>query len=463
MSNKKDGMVLAEILLAGTIISIAVASAVIVLGSLQNMLIDSQDGFEAQLKAREEIEKIHLMNFQDVSSYKVSDGVFNTDVSVSYRNDFTTDVTADVSWYEGTFQKHRIFNDEIVDWKRASGALDCDWLDQSKGILSSINFGSLNIDDENLITDVVALGNYVYVSADSATSSLPDLYVINVSDFHNSKIVGHLNTGPGIAAISAASHYVFAANAGSYQMQIIDVADPTHPSLVSQAKLPGAIISGSAGFGNSVHFFDNKMYIGLNKNAGPEFYVVNVSNPSSPITLGSYEIGSTVNGIDVQGYTAVVVSPGQSSVLLLDVSNPLYISEISRTTLDGWQTQGAQSVEMLGKNIFVGRNQGGFYSPDPEFLSINRDSLASTTAGLKIGATVGKVLNFGNYLYVVTSNAGSAFQIFHNEVSENASTTLSVSMSSTLSSRGIAVSCNKDAMYVVTQDVRDFFHIFSLP
>jgi hypothetical protein len=460
---KTKGMILAEILLAGAVLSLALGSVVIIIGGLQSMLVDAQNSFDAGLLAREEISLAHIADFDGINSFEKTDGLFTTTFSASYRNAFTTDISADVSWYEGSFQKRRVINDQIVDWRRAPGAIDCDWLDGAKGTLSPVNFGPLNIESGNPITGVTALGDFVYVSADSATSSLPDLYVLDVSDINGPKIVSRLNTGPGIASVAAAGHYVFSANAGSYQMQIVDVADPVHPVLVSQAKLPGVVISGSAGFGQSVHFFDNKMYIGLVKNVGFEFFVVDVSNPQLPVALGSYEIGSTVNDIDVQSARAVVVTPGQTSVFVLDVSNPAVILEIAHTSLDGWQTQGAKSVEMLGPNVSVGRTLGGFYSPFPEYVLLDRDTISSTTASLKIGASIEDILAFKDYLYITTSDVAAAFQILHNSTSDIPLSAPTIVMTAPLSSRGVALTCNNKAMYVVTQSDQDFFHIFSLP
>lgn len=457
------GMILSEILLAGAIISFALGSAIVVVGGVQSMLVSVQNGFEAQLLARQEISLAHLVAFDDLVSFEKTDGFFTTVFSVSSRNDFSTNILADVFWHEGLFQKHRSLSDQVVDWEHAFGSIDCDWLDNANGHLSAVNIGALDVDYGNVITGVAALGDFVYVSTDGATAVLPDLYVVDVQDIQNPRIVGYLNTGPGIASIAAAGHYVFAANAGSYQMQIIDVVDPFGPTLVAQAKLPGAVISGSSGFGQAVHFFDDKMYIGLVKNAGPELYIVDVGDPRLPIALGSYEIGGTVNDIDVQSGRAIVVAPGQPSVFLLDTSNSSEISEIDNVTFTGWQTQGAKSVEMLGSAVSVGRTLGGFYSPNAEYVLLNRDSINSTSAGLKIGASVEDILGFNDYLYLTTSDAETAFQILHN-VAPSASPNPPVSvMTAALSSRGVALTCNSKAMYVVTQNDRDFFHVFSLP
>ena len=454
-----NGMVLAEILLAGAVISIALASSVIIIGNIQMMLVGMQKSFEAQLITRNEIVLAHLTTFSDLVSFEKNLGEFSFDYLVKYRNSFTKNIEAKVSWFEGPNQKHRMYTDQIVDWKNAFGAEDCDWLDNSRGELVQISLGALDVDNGNLITGVAASGNFVYVSADSATSSLPDLYVIDVHDIQNPKIVSQINTGPGIASIAIAGGYIFVANAGSYQMQVISVVDPTQPVLVSQAKLPGSVISGTGGFGNVIHYFNKQIFIGLNKNAGPEFYIVDVSNPQAPIFLGSYEIGSSVNDIDVSGGKAVVVTPGQLSVLSVDISNPTVISEISHTTLNGWQTQGSQSVEMFGEEIIVGRTLGGFYSPNPELVSVSSDLLISTsTTNIKINASIENIFAFNDYLYVVTSDPDKAFEVIHKTKDG-----FEISTSSRLSSRGVVLTCNNKAMYVVTQNYADFFHIYSLP
>lgn len=452
--NKKSGMILSEIFLAGAIISFALASAVIVIGSMQSMVVGAEKGMEAQLRANAEIAQAHLLPFDEITSFQKSDSDSTTTFSVSPRNAFTTNISADISWYEGATIKHRAINDQIVDWQNASGAESCDWLDNAKDNLSVVPTNVLYIESGNLITDVSALGDYLYVSANGATSTLPDLYVIDVHDIKNPVIVSRLNTGPGIASVATAGHYVYVANAGSFQMQIIDVADPIHPVLISQAKLAGAVISGTAGFGQSVHYFDHKMYIGLTKNAGPEFFIIDVINPHAPILLDSFETGSMVNDIDARDGFAVVVTPGQGSVILLNTKNPQNIFEINRTTLAGWQTQGAQSVEISGQNIFVGRTLGGFYSPYSELMVFDKKTLATSSADIKTLATVENILSFNDYLYVVTNDDTAGFRVLHNG---------QVEKSFNLFSRGVALTCNNHAMYVVSQGFMDFLRIFASP
>lgn len=450
--NKKAGVVLSEILLAGAIISFALASVVIVVGSMQSMLVGTEKGFEAQLIANREIAQAHLVSFNEITSSQKSDGDFTTTFSVTPRNAFTTNISADISWYEGVTKKHRIFDDQIVDWENASGAESCDWLDSAKSDLSPVRTDVMYVESGNIITDVSALGDYLYVSANGATSTLPDLYVIDVHDIKNPVIVSSLNTGPGIASIATAGHYVYVANAGSFQMQIIDVADPAHPILMSQAKLAGALVSGTAGFGQSVHYFDHKIYIGLTKNAGTEFFIVDVTSPRMPTLLGSFETGSMVNDIDARDGFAVVVTPGQGSVILLNTKNPRSISEISRVTLSGWQTQGAQSVEISGQNIFVGRTLGGFYSPYPDFMVFDRKTMATSSADVKTLATVENILSFNDYSYIATNDDGAGFRVLHNG---------QVEKTFGLFSRGVALTCNSRAMYVVSQSFMDFLRIFS--
>jgi hypothetical protein len=452
-------LVLSEILLAGAIITFALASVIIVIGSLQSMSITLQNSFAASLVAQQELAMLRLRDFDELLSFQKNDEYFDTNIVVSYRNYFSADVVVDVSWSENSVEKHYALNDQIVDWKNAGGKLDCDWLDEAEGKLSSLDFDALFIDEGNLVTDAVALGDFVYVSTDSATSSLPDLYVVNAADIHHPQIISKLNTGPGIAAISAVNNYIFVANAGSYQMQIIDVTDPVLPRLVSQAKMPGAVVQGSEGFGHSIDFFDDKVYLGLTKNSGPEFFVVDVINRNTPIFLDSFEVNGAVNGISARKNFVVLGNAGQNSLYLLDNTNPQSISEIARTTLTGWQTQSVESIEILGQQIYVGRSLGGFYSPNPDLVALNRAHLATgitSTTSLKINSTIEDILAFNNFLYIATNDLNKTFQILETP-SFHASNTFS------LPSRAMAVTCNNNAMFVVSENNQDFFHIFYLP
>ncbi len=461
--NHKAGFVLSEVLLAGAILSIALASCITVIGSWQSMIVDTDRAFQALILARAQLAQLHSVSFIDLAlgqkNNEKQNADFATDVSVSYRNSFLAEVSIEISWFEGQLRKRRAVTDEIVDWKNAVGAPQCDWLDHPTKDLS-LSSSNLNADEGNPLTNISVQGDFAYVSANGTTTSLSDLYVLNISDIQHPKIIGQLNTGPGIASLVAVDNYVFIANAGSYQFQIVDVTDPTKPTLVSQAKLPGVTVSGGAGFGQSIAYFDHKIYLGLVKASGPEFQIVDVANPRAPVALGSYEIGSTVNSIAVEAGRALIGTPSAQSLILFDVSRPADIKILDQTTLTGWQTQGVQSVALLGSQVYVGRALGGFYSPKPEFLDLDRDALSSVNSTLPIDASVDDIFVYGDYIYLATSNPEKAFEVVRRAVG-TAGETQSINMTLALSDRAVAISCNAKALYVVTQNAQNFLHILN--
>ena len=458
INERHCGMVLSEILLAGAIISIALASCVIVLGSLQSMVISSEKNFSAELLARQEIADLQMVSFEYLKPFtKIKNttfGDFTADLSVAYRNPFVADISVAVSWYDGEFKKQRTLSQQVVDWQDADNVSDCGWLnDVTLNGLKQIDISAINADMSDLITDISVQGDIAYVSANGTSTSLPDLYVLNVHDPQKPEIIASLNTGPGISSIVANGGYVFAANAGSYQLQVIDVSDPLHPVLVSQAKLPGVTISGGAGFGKSIAYFGHHVYVGLVKASGPEFHVVDVHEPTAPIALGAFEVGSTVNDISVSQNFATIGTPGIKSVMVLDVSLSQNIKEAGETTFIGWQTQGVSSVYILGSQIYTGRSLGGFYSPNPDLVYLRRDDLSTKVSELKIGASIDDVFVYGSYMYLATNDLVKTFQMVN--VSNN-----TVIMSSALASRTVSISCNSRAMYVVTENDQNFFHAF---
>ena len=464
MENKKikiSGFILSEILLAGAILSISLASTVVIVGSCQSMLEDSEYGFEALLLARQQIVGAHDVPFNDLNNMKKNDekidNTFWLNFSVTYQNSYTADILVEVYWYEGQYKKHRIINDEVVDWKNADSGLDCDWLKNNNQNISASNFLPINVDTGNLITDISVDKNFAYISADATTTSLPDLYIVNIKDVNNPQIVGRLNTGPGISSIVKVGNYVFVANDGSFQIQVIDFTDPSHPFLVAQAKFSDVTISGGAGYGQSIAYFDKKIYVGLVKANGPEFHVVDVSNPVTPIALSSFEIGSTVNSISVEQGKVLLGTPGTESLILLDVSNDQNIKIINETSLSGWQTQGVSAVYMQGNEIYAGRSLGGFYSPNPELIYFDRDNLGKLISGYKTNMSVDDLFVYDDHAYLAGSDPTKAFQIFQNNFSSQIIDLVSTIV---LSSRAVALSCNQNAIYVVTQNAQDFFHIF---
>ncbi len=143
---------------------------------------------------------------------------------------------------------------------------------------------SLPISSSNLITDLVVKDGFGYISTNSSSSTDPDLFIFDISDMANPKLISSFNTGPGVAALTVAGPYIFAANESSInQLQVIDIHDRSHPLIISQAKVPLDIASSTRPDASAIFYDKGFIYLGTEKGDSPELTIWSVADPSTLI------------------------------------------------------------------------------------------------------------------------------------------------------------------------------------
>src|SRR5207247_1229134 len=142
----------------------------------------------------------------------------------------------------------------------------------------------------------------------------------------------------------------------SRQLEIIDVSSSTNPFVVSSTTLPG--VSGLGAVGNSIIYYNGKVYIGTKSATGPEFHVMDVSSTSSPSELGSFEVGADINAISLSVNTAYLATASDTAELLvLDVSNQSSIKKLG--TFDASVSYDGESLSLDGTALYLVRQTGG--------------------------------------------------------------------------------------------------------
>jgi hypothetical protein len=231
----------------------------------------------------------------------------------------------------------------------------------------------LPISSSNLITDLVVKDNFAYISTNSSSSTDPDLFIFDISDITNPKLISSLNTGPGLAAIAIAGPYIFTTNKSSInQLQVIDIHDRSHPLIISQGKVPLDIASSTRPNGSTIFYDRGLIYLGTEKGDSPELTIWNVADPVHPQLAGTYEIGSKIEKIVVDSSHAFLASSGINQLVVLDVSNPGNPTIVTTSSPSGWQTQSGQATDLFEGEIALGRDAGGFNNKaNPEFILYN--------------------------------------------------------------------------------------------
>ncbi|MBI4239363.1 hypothetical protein HY620_00020 [Candidatus Uhrbacteria bacterium] len=300
---------------------------------------------------------------------------------------------------------------------RAEGSSQCDLL-MNFGWNNPRVVGAVSLSPNQSFTDIQIKGLYAYATASASGSSDPNFYVIDVSDELAPSIVASLRTGSARTNnnLHVTPRYAFIAASSSTQLQVVDISDITHPRVVAIYKMPGVTVSGRSGIGSAVYFYHDMLFVGLTKAAGPEFFVVDVSNPVRPRSVGSLEINATVNNIFAIDSKIYITATNNEHLQLIDISNPSFPQKISVfSSPDSHHT--GMSIAYSNDVLFMGRNVdaiGMKQSPKTELFSFfDRTAIQSPLTSLHVGASVNAVIARLPLLALATNVSGKELQFWN--------------------------------------------------
>jgi hypothetical protein len=170
-------------------------------------------------------------------------------------------------------------------------------------------------------TNKIALyGNYAYVTYSECECGFGGkMFIIDINDPYDPLIVDSLITHQYIESAEVFDHYLCTASTGNFWgIYIYDISNPYNVTQVNH--LSNFFES------RDIYLVGDTLYITECLNG---ISVMNVSNPSDPVLIGSYNAGSLYPiGISVTDGLAFVGS-GQQGLIVLDVSNPASIQWVA--------------------------------------------------------------------------------------------------------------------------------------
>jgi hypothetical protein len=268
--------------------------------------------------------------------------------------------------------------------------------------------GAVDLGPGNAATGLDVFQKMVYLTARAADTKKPDFFVVDATNGQSPGIVGQVDTGDGLLSVDFADGAAFVGNSSTTaQLQVINVSNPNSPTVQTSFQLPG--VSGSGAVGQSIFYSGEVIYMGTNSAEGPEFHVVDVSNPSSPQSIGSFEVGANVNGIRVLGHLAYLATSGQELVIL-DVSDPGNIEEVGGYNASG--SSDGLSLYQSGSTMYLGRSSSG---QGPEFLvlDVTDPSSVALLGSQEIGADVNGIRERDGLVFIGTSHSNQEFQTWN--------------------------------------------------
>ncbi|HEX8932443.1 MAG TPA: hypothetical protein VF810_04770 [Patescibacteria group bacterium] len=184
-----------------------------------------------------------------------------------------------------------------------------------------LQVGAINLPGSVNATSIYVVNNLAYI-----TSSDNKYYIYNISNVSSPQLLGSLTLdGTGEKVLVAGDYSYVATNSTTYQLEIINI-DDANPRLAGRLNL-GTGQSGVDVYVNTSIFDPSRAYLAVSSAVNQkEFYIVNISNKSSPTVsgLGSYDTnGMNPTGVTVvTGNRAIIVgSGGSSQYQVIDITN----------------------------------------------------------------------------------------------------------------------------------------------
>ena len=266
------------------------------------------------------------------------------------------------------------------------------------------------------LTDVEVRNNIAYISSDSSNSADPDLFVIDISNSANPKLLSSINTGPGIVAIALHGKRIYAAAASTAaQLHIIRLDGLDSPVLEKKYRMPLPFATATPPYATSIFYNNDHVYLGTEKWDGDEFSVIDVSNPLSPIKNSGLETGSKINDIYLHYNIAYVAASDEKQLRIINVPDPSRIALINYFSPSGWQRQEGKSLSYFEDSLGFGRTSGGFdISADHELFawaSTSMANLAPFNSNNEKGGIYG-IVEDKSHLFVITHEPDHEFKAF---------------------------------------------------
>jgi type II secretory pathway pseudopilin PulG len=390
-----------ELLIALSLIVIAISGVVVVSLSGQSISVDTQLSDSAALKAREDLENARANareNWAGVVSNSVVDGQFTRDLIVEDIDNYEKKVTAKVSWITDPLRPQKVELITILtDWTTLSdegGGSDPvgEWNNPRTA-------GTIDLGPGNEGTDLAVVPNTVFIVAEASDPKKPDFYSINVTNIDAPTQRASIDTGKGLNSISVLDNYAYVAHkSNTTQLQVIDVTNPDSPVKVGQASLQS-----NGQEGKTIFALNGYAYVGSKISSGSEFQVFDISTPSNPTFVGSAEIGADVNDIYVyrnRAYLATSKTTGE--ILIFDIVVPSSPQQIA--SFDYSDTPGLSVFANSFNDFYAGIGN--------TFVIVNSTNLSSLSLISAYGAS-GLVndLYIREYLsFLSTTNSTAEFQ-----------------------------------------------------
>ncbi len=252
--------------------------------------------------------------------------------------------------------------------------------------------------------DVDVVGTTAYIVRASSTAD--ELVIIDISTPSSPTQLGSLDLGITANAIKVSGNYAYIATISDTQeLMVVDISNP------SSLSIDGSYDAAGTANATDIFIVGNRAYLARESSAADEFFILNITTPTSPTLVNSYNAGAAVNGIYIDGTEAYLATSDDSQELMaLDISTELSISLDDSVDLPGSQNALDVTVDDNSSYAYLIR-ENNFWISEFFVMDVTDPTSISNIDDINIGGTSNEVAIDGDYALVANQNTNNELTV----------------------------------------------------
>jgi Tfp pilus assembly protein PilV len=272
---------------------------------------------------------------------------FTRELIVSDTDEYTKEAKCRVTWQQTESRQGEVsLSSLFTNWTLVVSASIGNWALPEEEITININGGNdgLKVDSQ---------GDYAYFVRKGGN---PEFVVVDISDPAAAFQRGSISLGGQPRNIYVEDDYAYVVSKNnSQEIQVIDIRNPDSPIQVETHNF------NNKGDGYGIYGKSNRLYVvRQSRSSQDEFYIMDMTTPTSLYELGSLDLGSHGYEVVVLGDYAYIASNHNSrELIIVDISNPNSLSIDATYNLNG--NQDAHTITGFDNTVILGRSDGKIY------------------------------------------------------------------------------------------------------
>jgi Tfp pilus assembly protein PilV len=417
------GQSLIEVILAVALLAIFASSLSVYLNNQLAYMTRGQSALEAIYLAQEGLEAsrsirdtgweslatgTHGLLYNGVWSFFDTEeiiGNFTRRILVADISENERSVISWVSWPGTTALRSIMLATNLSNWREIiEPLLIGDWGNPR-------TLGTVDLDPGNVPTDLDVRGGLIYISAQASSAGKPDFFVIDATNGASPVVIGQINTSPGLNGVDVVGDFAYLANQDTANhLQVANISDPGNPYLISSYRL-----TGNTSQALSIAATGTVVFMGTSNDAGPEFYVVDVSNPSSPSVINNLEIGGAVNKIFINNTKVyLATSKDDGEILIIDIINPGNPVVVATLNLPNTNDALGVYVNYQDNHLYAARKiSSSANSPEVLVYDVTDANNPLLLGSKEFAGDVYSAYGADNLMFLASSYSSEEFQIYN--------------------------------------------------